>query len=179
MSNIKTPSLGHTLSALAFIIAPPQLTVSGITAFLIGLVHPAGVIEDTKTIWGFIHTAGIGESLLIIIHVILITFPLALAAAAIMAMAIEKELGFWNCIGVIIVAGIVSNVLGLIIPSVSASSPDMWKLFKESTATIKGPLLFAVYAYKVVAIWWENLTVFPFIQSVALGAYLGYKFAKK
>lgn len=174
-----TTGIGHSVSALAFMIAPPQLTVSGIITFLIGLVHPAGIIDDTKTILGFVHTHDVGAILLIVLHVVIVLFPLALAAGIITAMAVENELTIVNFIGVIVVAGIISNLLGLIIPSLAESSPDMWKLFQESAKTIKGPALFFVYAYKIVSIWWENFTIFPFLQSVGLGIFLGYRFAKR
>jgi hypothetical protein len=156
---LRVNDIGH----MALIITLPHIGASTLSSFILGLVNPASIVEDIPTVLNFI----------------LISFPLTLATALIVIAIIEKELTFVIFITIIIISGILSNLLALLIPNAVYANHDMMLLFDQSSRTVKGPLMFVVYAYKIVSIWWESYTILLFIQSIIIGSWFGYRFASR
>jgi hypothetical protein len=152
-----------TISDMAAVITLPHIAASTVSSMIVNHIPAAKLIDEIWTIISFI----------------LISFPLTMAAALITLAIVEKEFKISIAITSIILAGILSNLLALIIPDPKFSNPSMFQIMEDSSREIKGLPMFFLMAYKIIAIWWEAYGPLLFIQSIIVGGIFGYRVAEK
>jgi len=160
MSNLASGGKGLKLddfSHMALVITLPHVTASTLSLFITNQFVPGNIAKDILEVLDFTLT----------------TFPLTLAITLLVSFALDKDLKFSEAIMIIIVAGLLANLLSMIIPSVHHT--DIPGIFNVSTRDAKGPLIFVLFAYKLISIWWRDFGPIMFVQSVIIGAYFGYR----
>lgn len=165
MSNLASGGKGpgiEDVSRMSLIITLAQVTSSTLNLEITNQFNPGSIPEH----------------FLQVLDLTLTTFPLTLAVTFIASFALQKDLKFSEAIVVIIVAGPLSNLLSLIIPNVHHAN-NIGQSFVDSTRESSGPLIFVLYAYKLINIWWKDFGPIMFIQSLIIGSIFGYKFSIK
>jgi hypothetical protein len=157
-SGIKSDDISH----LALLITLPTVTASTLSSFIIGNLRADSIAHDFLTVLDFTLTS----------------FPLTLSVAILVGMALDNELKFWTSFVVIIVAGLLANLLGMLIHKVHHTD-DLGVLFEQSTKEVKGLPVLALFAFKIVSVWWRDFGPIMFIQSVIVGAVIAYRLTKK
>jgi len=161
---MSSPALGgkglklDDFSRMALVITIPQITSSTISI---------AVTEQ-------FNKESLPEHILTVLQFTLTTFPLTLAVTLLVSFLLDKDLKFSEAIGIIIIAGLLSNLLSKIIPAVHHTD-DIGKTFTDSTRDAKGPLVFVLFAYKLINIWWRDFGPIMFVQSLIIGGYFGYR----
>lgn len=161
MSNLASGSKGLKLddfSHMALVISVPHISASTLSLFITNQFIPGNVSEDILKVLDFTLT----------------TFPLTLAVTLLVSFALDKDLKFFEAVIIIIIAGLMANLLSMIIPSVHHTD-NMAENFTDSTREAKGPLIFILFAYKLITIWWRDFGPIMFVQSVLIGAFFGYR----
>lgn len=161
MSNLASGGKGLKLddfSHMALIIAVPHISGSTLSLFITNQFIPGNISEDVLKVIDFTLT----------------TFPLTLAVTLLVSFALDKDLKFLEAIMIIILAGLLANLLSMIIPSVHHTD-NMAENFTDSSREAKGPLIVILFAYKLINIWWRDFGPIMFVQSVVIGAIFGYK----
>jgi hypothetical protein len=167
MTSANLKSWSSEISRLALMVTLPQLIASPVSVILIQLLTPSNVVLD----------------LIEIIDFFVISFPLTLAVAIITDMIRRDETSPAAIIVIIIGAALLSNLLHRFVsgsfPEIPVGAAHRQNFSEDDLPGSRGigPLLNT--ALRVIGIYWRQFGPLLFVQSCAIGIYVGLKYFKR
>jgi hypothetical protein len=149
------------ISGVALAISLPQIISAPLSVGLAKLMYSQNIAYELKEILDFL----------------LISFPLTFAMAMIASLIKSGEFNIIAMVIVLAIALLLSNLLHKIFGE--TPSIDVNQTFDYSENERAGSNMIFKWVFRVLGVYWDKFGPILFIQSVAIGIYVGLKYTRK